>query len=34
LLGERPSLRAPLVAMLGAQQGLLLYGFSRFLRLT
>jgi len=34
LLGERPTLRAPLVAMLGAQQGLLLYGFSRFLRLT
>jgi hypothetical protein len=34
LLAERPALRAPLVAILGAQQGLLLYAFSRFLRLT
>jgi hypothetical protein len=34
LLAERQALRAPLVAMLGAQQGLLLYCFTHFLRLT
>jgi hypothetical protein len=33
-LAERPALRAPLVAMLGAHQGLLLYGYTHFLRLT
>jgi hypothetical protein len=33
-LAERPALRAPLVAMLGAYQGLLFYGYTHFLRLT
>jgi hypothetical protein len=34
LLAERSALGAPLVAMLGAYQGLLLYGFTHFLRLS
>ena len=33
-LAERPALRAPLVAILGAHQGLLLYCYTHFLRLT
>ena len=34
LLARRQALRAPLVAMLGAHQGLLLYCFTHFVRLT
>ena len=34
LLARRQGLRAPMVAMLGAHQGLLLYCFTHFLRLT
>jgi hypothetical protein len=34
LLAERRALAAPLVAMLGAHQGLLLYCFTQYLRLT
>lgn len=33
-LAAQPALRAPLVAMLTAHQGLLLYGYTHFLRLT
>ena len=33
-VGERPAVRAPFVAMLGAHQGLLLYGFTHLLCLT
>jgi hypothetical protein len=34
LLADRQALRAPLLAVLGAQQGLLLYCFTHFLRLV